>query len=516
MPGVLLVLDGWGHAPPAPGNAISEAECPFLEGLVLGRRGVLLDASGGAVGLPEGTVGNSEIGHMVMGAGRPIEYDSLRVEQQVKSGALRSHPLLREACVRLAQQRGTLHLVGLISDGRIHSDIDHIAEVLRAARAHALERVVIHAITDGRDVPDGTGALYLSRLNEIVKVSGVGAVATVIGRNFAMDKSGADHLTAQAALLVLDGRAERSAPNAEDALRGGAPDGSVTATVITGATGGPAPVRDGDAIVFMNFRSDRMAPLADMVAVLLASTARSRVRLLSLGHYDTHAGIPALVPRADASGGLADALENSEVRSVRIAEREKFEHVTFYLNGRDARPRQQEEHVLVPPAATGPVQDHPEMNLRGLVQAVIEAAARPDVGLVVANLANMDVVGHTGAYHATRKAVEAVDRAAAQICSTAFAGGRWTLLVGDHGNAEQMLTSPTDGAPAIGYGGHTTNRVPCALISVRGERLKIPSGGEAAICSVGPTVLRLLGLPIPAAMSAPELVDDSAQPIRQG
>lgn len=512
-PGILLILDGWGHAPPGPGNALAAADSPFLDKLLSNPHTLLLEASGRAVGLPEGVVGNSEIGHLVMGAGRPIEYDSLLVERQVKSGLLRSHPLLAEVCARLALNGGTLHLVGLSSDGRIHSDIDHLPEVLRAARDHQLHRVAIHAITDGRDVPDGTSSTYLARLAVMVKEIGVGFIASVVGRDYAMDKSGKTHLTAKACRLLLDGEAEDAAPDAEIVVRAHKGDGSVPPTaILSAAAGEPVRVRDGDAIVFMNFRSDRTAPLADMVATSLASTDRTRVQLISLGQYDTRAAISPLVPRPDASGGLADALADAGVRSVRIAEREKFEHVTFFLNGRDARRRQGEERLLVPPGADCPVQHHPQMNVMRVAQNVVDAASRRDVGLVVANLANMDVVGHTGDYEATREAAVAVDRAAAYICTAARKSGHWVLLVGDHGNAEQMLvnTEDSDTVP-VPYGGHTCNPVPCALVPAHHERLISPPL-PVAIPSIGPTVLRLLGLPVPATMSSPVLADAPAWP----
>ncbi|WP_440106762.1 2,3-bisphosphoglycerate-independent phosphoglycerate mutase [Streptosporangium sp. H16] len=511
-PGILLILDGWGQAPPGPGNALAAADSPFLDELTCDPRNLLLAASGRAAGLPDGVVGNSETGHLIMGAGRPVEYDSLLVERQVRSGALASHPLLDEVCRQLARTDKKLHLVGLTSDGRIHSDIAHLPQVLRAARNAGLERVRIHAITDGRDVPDHTAAMYMSRLTAMLKEAGVGSVASVIGRDYAMDKSGRDHLTAKACRLLLDGEADRIAPDAESAVLAPEGDGAIPPTAVVSAVGSPTRVRDGDAIVFMNFRSDRTAPLADMVAAFLARSGRTGVRLLSVGQYDTKADIPALVLRADASGGMADALEDAGVRSVRIAEREKFEHVTFFLNGRDARRRPTEEHLLVPAAGDRPLREHPQMNLKEVGRSVIDAMTRPDVGLVVANLANMDVLGHTGDYAATREAAAAVDRAAARICAAARAAGRWVLLVGDHGNAEQMLTTPAPDVSPVAYGGHTCNPVPCALVPAGGERLASVPPGAAAIPSVGPTVLRLLGLPIPATMSAPALAMHFAHP----
>ncbi|WP_444963267.1 2,3-bisphosphoglycerate-independent phosphoglycerate mutase [Nocardiopsis sp. M1B1] len=505
-PGVLLVLDGWGYAPPSPANALTAARTPFLDAFSGGPNGRLLDASGASVGLPEGTVGNSETGHLVMGAGRAVEYDSLRVERDVSSGDLRSHPLLRDMCAALARNGGTLHLVGLCSDGRIHSDIGHLPEILRAAWEAALYRVRIWVITDGRDVADGTAARYLSRLAAMTEERGVGSISGVVGRDYAMDKSGKEHLTAAAARLLLDGDAEHTAVTPQDALLPSVGDGAIPPTAVTGLSGHRARVEDGDGILFTNFRSDRTAPLADMVADLLAASGRDRVRLLSLAQYDTRTAIPALVSRADASGGLSDVLEEAGARSLRVAEPEKFEHVTFFLNGRDSRPRKGEEHLKITGAPDGPVHEHPEMNAAGVADAIAEACGRDDIDLIAANLANIDVVGHTGNFDATRRSAEAVDTAVSRIHAAARAAGRWMLVVGDHGNAEQMLRSAGDKGEAVPYGGHTHNPVHCVLAPAGTRSDAVLSTDPAAITSVAPTVLRLLGLPVPPPMTAPSLL----------
>lgn len=497
-PGTLLILDGWGHAPPGLGNAIAAARTPTLDRLAATHPGPLLAASGAAVGLPDGVVGNSEIGHLVIGAGRPLEYDSLQVGRQVDSGELRDCPVLREACATLAATGGALHLVGLCSDGRIHSDIAHFGELLRAA-ANAGVRVWIHAITDGRDVADGTAAHHLVRLAAIAAEAGAGTVATVVGRNYAMDKSGKAELTAKACALVLDGVGERSARDAVSAVREPGGDAGLAPTTVAEATS----VRDGDVILFANFRSDRTARLVDMTCDRLIATGRAGVRLLSLTQYDTRAPVPALVSRPDASGGLADALEVAGARSVRIAEQEKFEHVTFFINGRDSRPRPREEHVRVPTAAGDRYLSRPEMNLAEVVRHVVAAGIRDDVDLVIANLANMDVVGHTGDYAATVLAAEAVDRAVEQICAAAHSVRRWVLLVGDHGNAEQMYQS-AQGRVGEPYGGHTDNPVPFMLVPSGDERLITDQ--PLTLPSVGPTTLQLLGVPVHPTMSAPSLL----------
>ncbi|WP_405150449.1 2,3-bisphosphoglycerate-independent phosphoglycerate mutase [Sphaerisporangium sp. NBC_01403] len=499
--GILLVLDGWGHAPPAPGNALSQAVTPHLDALAAEYPATLVQASGEAVGLLPGTVGNSEIGHMVIGAGRPLPYDSLLVRQAIDSGALAANPLLTGVCAELAVSGRALHLIGLCSDGQIHAHVDHLRELLRVAAAGGVRDVWVHAITDGRDVADGTAAAGLDRVEKFAAEAGVGRIASVVGRGYALDKSGDLELTRAAALAMADGAGIRVA-HARDALDG--PEQSDVWTrpsVVTDAGDLPlGTVRDGDAVLFTNFRSDRIQQLADFLVTHLEPRG---VTVLSLARYDTRATIPPLVDRADASGGLADELERHGLRSVRIAESEKFEHVTYYLNGRDERVRAVEEHVRIAGDAPPDYQSRPEMNLPRVVDAVADAARRTDVALVVANLANIDVVGHTGDNRATVLAVEHTDDAVGRICAVARDTGRWVLLVGDHGNAEQMLRPGSDGGPRP-YGGHTTNPVPLLLVAPQGRTDRLPADGTLA--DVAPTVLALLGHPPGDVMTGRPLV----------
>lgn len=490
--GILLVLDGWGEAPPADDNALTLAETPTLTALRADYPSTLLEASGQAVGLPAGTVGNSEIGHLVIGAGRPLPYDSLLVQRAIADGSLRAHPLLAEACGRLAATGCALHLVGLCSDGQIHAHVEHLADLLAAAAAHEVRRVYVHAITDGRDVSDGTAGAYLRRVQELAAHAGVGRIATVVGRGYALDKSGDRSLTEAAALAMADGIGARVAdPLAalDDAPRG---DEWITPAVVTDPGGAPiGAIAGSDAVLLFNFRSDRIQQLADFIVAHLASGDRS-VSVLSLTRYDTDAAIPPLIERADARGGLADEFDRHAIRSVRIAESEKFEHVTYYLNGRDATKRALEEHRRIERTEPPDYITRPEMNLGRVVDAVAEAARRPDVALVVANLANIDVVGHTGNLPATIAAAQHTDAAVARILQAAQESGRWVLLVGDHGNAETMTRPGGDGA-ARPYGGHTTNPVPLVIVPTPSQ----PAPGSAlrrgSLADVAPTVLALLG-----------------------
>lgn len=501
--GILLVLDGWGHSAPGPGNALADADTPVLDSIAAKHPSTLVEASGEHVGLLPGTVGNSEIGHMVIGAGRPLDYDSVLVQRQIDSGELRGNPRLTEALDRLTARGGALHLIGLVSDGMIHAHVDHLRELLSIAASRGVKHVWVHAITDGRDVADRTAGHYLGRVEEFFAATGVGALATVSGRGYGLDKSGDLELTAKVSEAVTEGKGATARDYGQ--VLAGAANGDVwvTPTVLTDAGGKPlAPVRDGDTVLFTNFRSDRIQQLADDLVQILDD---ADVELLSLTQYDTKAAIPALVGRADASGGLADALETHGLRSVRIAEQEKFEHVTYYVNGRDSRRREVEEHVRITADSAPDYVARPEMNLARVTEAITAAARRDDVALVVANLANIDVVGHTGDHDATVKAAEHTDREVEKILDAATATGRWVLLVGDHGNAERMSKPGPDGTP-LPYGGHTTNPVPAVVVPAPGQLLGEQLAGGGSLADIAPTVLHLLGRPSGPAMTGRSLL----------
>lgn len=487
-PGILLVLDGWGHGPDAAGNALTKALTPTLDALFAGQPSSLLAASGEAVGLLPGTVGNSEIGHLVIGAGRPLLYDSLLVQRRIDAGELADDALLTVLLDETAAAGKAVHLVGLCSDGQIHAHVEHLSVLLDAAARAGVTDVWIHAITDGRDVADGTATTYLERVRELAAKAGVGRIATVVGRGYALDKAGALDLTRTAGLAIADGQGQAATDPVEGIAASERGDEWVEPTVLPGAQG---QIDDGDALVLFNFRSDRIQQLADFLLDHLAASART-VRTVSLARYDTRHAIAPLVDRADASGGLADELETLGLRSVRVAEREKFEHVTYYLNGRDARAREVEEHVQIAGPQKPDYRTRPQMNLPEVVEAILDASARPEVALVVANLANIDVVGHTGDYQATVRAAEFTDEAVRQITNRAAELGRWVLMVGDHGNAEQMTKTDSSGTTRP-YGGHTTNPVPVILVPAPGQSAPARLRESGSLADIAPTVLALLG-----------------------
>ncbi|GAA3034309.1 2,3-bisphosphoglycerate-independent phosphoglycerate mutase [Kitasatospora albolonga] len=497
-PGVLLVLDGWGHAEPDPANALTNATTPVLDSLSVKYPATLVEASGEAVGLLPGVVGNSEIGHMVIGSGRPLAYDSVLVQRQIDSGGLRENELLTAELEYLAGTGGALHLVGLVSDGQIHANVEHLRELLAIAASRGIARVRVHAITDGRDVADGTAGHYLAQLEGYFAETGVGSLASISGRGYGLDKSGDLDLTLPVTLAIAEGTGPTADSWAEVVAASENGDVWVPPTVLD--PDGHA--RRGDVVLFFNFRSDRIQQLADD---LVRHLTCQDVHVISLTQYDTKAEIAPLVGRADASGGLADELEKHGLRSVRIAEAEKFEHVTYYLNGRDDRVREVEEHVRITGEGSPDYQARPEMNLDLVADAVAHAAARPDVDLVVANLANIDVVGHTGDHDATVKAAEFTDRQVERILNAAAAQGRWVVLVGDHGNAEKMAKPGPDGTPRP-YGGHTTNPVPAVVVPAPGQVLPDTLTDGGTLADIAPTVLALLGRPIGPAMTGRSLL----------
>jgi 2,3-bisphosphoglycerate-independent phosphoglycerate mutase len=443
---------------------------------------------------------------MVIGAGRPLPYDSLLVQHQIDSGQLRSHEKLSAVCTFLAASDRALHLVGLCSDGQIHAHIDHLGELLTVAATHHVPRVWIHAITDGRDVPDGTAVSYLEQVQKLSVRAGCGRIATIIGRAYALDKTRNLTLTEQAARAIADGEGitvhtpDQAVVQASD--RG---DEWVAPSVVTTSNHMPlATVQDQDALLLFNFRSDRIQQLANFLVEYFSLTKRN-VTMLSLTQYDTRESIPALVSRADASGGLADELAAANLRSVRVAEPEKFEHVTYYINGRSNTKHAVEEHLCIRGEKELDYRTHPQMHLGLVTNTIISAAARPEVALVVANLANIDVIGHTGDFTATVKAAEYTDVAVARIVAGAAQTDRWVLMAGDHGNAEQMARPGPNGIMQP-YGGHTTNPVPAVFVPSPGQHLPryITDGGTLA--DIAPTVLTMLGQPPAAAMTGRSLL----------
>ena len=489
MPGrvelvTLVVLDGWGLAPPGPGNAVELAETPVFDALWERYPHTELRASGAAVGLPEGQMGNSEVGHLTIGSGRILYQDLVRVNAAVADGTLLANESLRGAFRRARERGGGVHVLGLVSYGGVHSHIDHLRGLLELARREGMEeRTWIHAFTDGRDVSPHAAAADLAELP-------ADRIATVVGRYYAMDRDQRWERTERALAAICDG-VGAVAPDAVGAVRAsydtGVTDEFVEPVVLAGR---PRLDPARDAAIFFNFRPDR--------ARQLSRRLRGRgVDLTTMTRYADDLGCPVAFDEQRVRDTLADVVAASGPRQLHTAETEKYAHVTYFFNGGEEEPRAGETRILVPSPRDVPSYDHkPEMSAPEVAERFAAEIGR-GYRFAVLNFANPDMVGHTGVIPAVVAAVETVDRCLGIVVESTRAAGGTCLVTADHGNAERLLED--DGVSP--HTAHTTNPVPLVL-TLDGTRLR--GGGELA--DLAPTVLDLLGLAVPVSMSGRSLV----------
>lgn len=497
-PVVLIVLDGWGIAPAGPGNAVERADTPVFDALWDSCPHGRLVASGRDVGLPVGQMGNSEVGHLAIGAGRVVAQDLVRVSEAAAED-FRHTAALVAACERARSGSGTLHIVGLVSDGGVHSHVDHLRGLVRLAAAIGVPRVAVHAITDGRDVSPHQAADLLAEL-DAEWATGPARIVDVCGRLFALDRDQRWERTQRAFALYTAGlgeHADAAGAAIRDAYARGITDEFVEPTVI----GAGASIHADDEVVFLNFRPDRARQLcralADPSFVAFARGDAGIVQLTAMtAYWDGQPGAIAF-PEDRPTDVLADVLEAAGIGQLHVAETEKYAHVTYFFNGGREREHAFEARVLIPsPRDVATYDLRPEMSAAGVATAVIDGIRSGAYGFVVVNFANPDMVGHTGDIAAVQAAVEEVDRRLGDVVTAVRDVGGIALVTADHGNAEQMLT-PT-GEP---HTAHTTNPVP--LILVGSDR---PLAATGRLADLAPTVLTLLGLPAPAVMTGTSLV----------
>lgn len=501
-PAVLCVLDGWGVAPAGPGNAIARARTPVWDRLLAECPNALLDASAGAVGLPAGQMGNSEVGHATIGAGRVLLQDLPRIDRAIANGEFAASPVLARLAARARAAGGTCHLAGLLSPGGVHAHWRHMAEAARTL-ARAGVPVAVHAFLDGRDTPPRSAPEHIAAFEEAIAGAPGVALATVCGRYWAMDRDRNWDRTARAwaALAAADcARAPDAASAVGAAYEAGAGDEFVPPTAL----GNYAGMADGDGLAMANFRADRTRQiLSALVEPGFAAFARPRRPAFSArvgmvrysAALDAH--MEALFPPLEPRGTLGEAVAAAGLKQLRAAETEKYAHVTFFLNGGREAPFPGEDRLLAPSPKAATYDLAPEMSCAAVADGVAGALARGGAQFIAVNFANADMVGHTGNIAAAAAAVEAVDRCLGRIAGAAEAAGARLLVSADHGNAECMI-DPATGAP---HTAHTTNPVPVVLFGAApGARLR---GGGLA--DVAPTILDLLGLPRPAAMTGRSL-----------
>ena len=504
-PVLLVILDGFGLAPAGAGNAVTEAATPTFDRIWRDAPRTTLEASGRAVGLPDGQMGNSEVGHMNLGAGRVVTQSLSFIQDRIDAGELARNPVLARLCE--GARDGTLHLVGLVSRGGVHSDLRHLFGLLDVAKAHGVRRVRLHAFTDGRDTAPDSGRGYLSEAVDALGASGLDArVATVTGRYYAMDRDRRWERTEEAYRALVHGEAPYRAATADEAIAAaharGETDEFVRATIIEDEAGAPAgPVADGDAILFFNFRADRARQLSHALVDddfdPFERGDRPEAAFASLMPYDAELDAPHALAMPAVERPLAQVLSEAGLRQYHTAETEKYPHVTYFFNAKVEPPFPGEDRVIVPSPKVATYDLKPEMSAPELTEATLQRLREQDDDFVLINYANPDMVGHTGIVPAAIAACEATDASLGRLLEAVTAKGGAALVIADHGNAERMLTD--EGAP---HTAHTTNPVPCVLVGAGDVGLR--DGG--VLGDVAPTILHLLGLPQPEAMTGRSLL----------
>jgi 2,3-bisphosphoglycerate-independent phosphoglycerate mutase len=506
-PVVLIIRDGWGINPggraqaEANGDATLLAKTPFHDYLYATYPMATLSASGMDVGLPEGQMGNSEVGHLNLGAGRIVYQDLTRINKAIKDGELKASPVLQEAFAKARGHR--LHFIGLVSDGGVHSHQDHLIALAAAAKDAGVDDILVHAITDGRDTSPTGGAGYLAYVEAGLKPSGA-VIATVIGRYYAMDrdKRWERNKLAWDAIVLGRGPVSKDSPGeAVKAAYANEPRGDEFLQPIIFSHANEQRIRDGDVVLWFNFRADRARQLS--LAFLKKDFAgfdrevTPAVHYFTLTEYDETYGVPVVFPPQSLSRILGEVVSEAGLKQLRIAETEKYPHVTFFFNGGVEQPFKGEDRVIVPSPKDVPTYDFkPQMSAPEVTQKVVELL--PNYDLVILNFANPDMVGHTGVVPAGIKAVETIDDCVRQIVEKTLSLGGQLLLTADHGNCE-LMRNP-DGSPNTA---HTTNLVQVIYVSPDTKGVRVESG---ILADVAPTLLKMLGLPQPAEMTGHSLV----------
>lgn len=506
-PVVLLILDGFGHSEAREFNAVLQANTPHLDQLKAQYPHALINASEHYVGLPDGQMGNSEVGHLNIGAGRIVFQDFERINNSISSGEFFKLPALVDAMQALKANDKALHVLGLLSDGGVHSYQPHIHALLDMAKQQGLRKVYVHAFLDGRDTPPKSAEPYLQALENHLQALGVGQVASVGGRFYGMDRDKRWERVAPAYALLVNGEAEVTATDSLSALAAayarGESDEFVKCTAIRQPGQAPIRMEDGDTLVFMNFRSDRARQLTDaLLNQQFTGFTRPRVPLFShyftLTQYDQNQTLaePVFAPFT-VPNTLGEYLSKLGLRQLRIAETEKYPHVTFFFNGGEETVYTGEDRILVPSPKVATYDLQPEMSAPEVTDKLVAAIRSQQYQAVICNYANGDMVGHTGNLQAAIQAVETLDACIGHVVAAAQASGAEVIITADHGNAESMF----DFDSAQAHTQHTTNLVPFIYI---GRPATISHGG--ALSDIAPTLLHLMGLPQPPEMTGRNLI----------
>ena len=501
-PVVLLILDGWGHREETADNALALAELPHWRNLLATCPHTLIHTEGRFVGLPDGQMGNSEVGHMNLGAGRIVYQDLTRIDAAIEDGSFFANAELNVACAAVKANGGTLHVMGLLSQGGVHSHESHIFAMLELARRAGVSRVAVHAFLDGRDTPPRSAESSLRALQAACDRLGNAHIATMGGRYFAMDRDQRWERVRRGWDAIVEAVGDHHATDALTALQAayarGENDEFVAPTVLDGAQ----PMRDGDAVVFMNFRADRARQLTSAFVDPAFTGFSARRPVLSsfvcLTEYDARLPAPLAFAPDDLRHTFGEVVAEAGLTQLRIAETEKYAHVTFFFSGGREAMFEGEQRILVPSPKVATYDLQPEMSCPELTDKLVDAIQGDSFDVIVCNIANPDMVGHSGILDAAIAAAQAVDIAIGRVSDAVRAVGGALLITADHGNLE-MMRDPATGQP---HTAHTVGPVPLVYVGSRAATLR--AGG--ALRDVAPTLLALLGLPQPADMSGQSLL----------
>jgi 2,3-bisphosphoglycerate-independent phosphoglycerate mutase len=511
-------MDGWGVNPKTKGKAEANADAtaiaktPNLDELAKRYPYTTLDASGPSVGLPDGQMGNSEVGHLTIGSGRVIYQELTRINKAIEAGGFKENPAFAALAKETKERHGALHLMGLVSDGGVHSHNEHLYALIDAAGALGLKSVYVHAFLDGRDTPPSSGAGYIKELAERLESSGAGRIATIAGRYYAMDRDRRWDRVEKAYNAITFGaglKAENPLAAVEQAYARGETDEFVIPTVITDGSNAPlAAISPNDSILFFNFRADRARELTEAFVVddLDAFKGKKRLKAVELGRfvtmteYDRNLKLPTLFSPQEIKRFLGEVLSSANIKQFRVTETEKYAHVTFFFNGGVEKPMKGEERLLIPSVKEVDTYDKsPAMRAAEIAAAAVKGITSGAFGFMLMNFANGDMVGHTGILAAAVKGCEAVDTAVGRVVEAARTEGWKVLITADHGNAEQMIDYAT-GTP---HTAHTTNPVPFILVDDELNGKELRDGG--GLKDIAPTVLKLLDIEQPKEMDGAAL-----------
>jgi 2,3-bisphosphoglycerate-independent phosphoglycerate mutase len=529
-PLVLVILDGWGYRAETKANAIALAPKPIYDRLLREYPNTLINTSGKYVGLPDGQMGNSEVGHLNIGAGRIVHMDITRIDLMIQNGEFFTHPVLLGAMKHARTGGRRLHIFGLVSDGGVHSHITHLYALLKMAKQQSVDRVFVHAFMDGRDTLPTSGAGYLEQLQQRMREYNTGKIASVSGRYYAMDRDRRWERIAKAFNVMVHGDGEAgkyadAVQGTKDSYNKDVTDEFIVPFVCadpksTGEDVRASTIRDEDSCICFNFRADRVRQITraltrnsglneqqgrdlpgagDLDATIPSDRTPKNLHYVCMTRYDKNFALPVVIQPESLQNILANVMAQLNLRNLRVAETEKYAHVTYFFNGGVEQPFPGEERILIPSPKVATYDLKPEMSAAGIADTVVKAVEEGTFDVIIVNFANADMVGHSGKIEPTVKAVETVDACLGRIESAVRAKGGAMLITADHGNAEMMI-DPQTGGP---HTAHTTNPVPFIAVAENSKQFSLKPDGS--LRDISPTVLGMLGVPQPKEMTGHDL-----------